>query len=84
MCQQMQPLLVQIPRDRVCGAHAVGIAGIERIVLGHAHGQRIDAHSARSLPITAAGIVACALDLKPSGCQMAYCVAAQHHRCAGA
>ena len=57
-CQQLHPLFVLFPGDIPGQANAVGIDGIEGVVLREAEGEGVDAHFYGAGPFVAAGIVA--------------------------
>ena len=80
--EQIEPLAVERPRDRVRDADAVGIGDVERAVLRAAKRQRVHAHLSRARPLGSARVVADATDLEYTGREMADGVAADDERIA--
>src|SRR6185312_17443887 len=56
--KQVEPLSIERPRNVVRHAHAIGVGGVERVMLSTAEGERVDAHLSRACPVGATGIVA--------------------------
>ena len=75
-----QPDAVLLPRDSGGDTDTVSICHVERAVLHHAEGKRVDTHLAGTVPVTTGGIITRAVDLNQSCAQMRERVAADDDR----